>query len=110
MARKAAGQVLERGGKHGHLRAAHAYGQPLRQPWGHPTTAGPGSGLRRSSRTCWRTCAEASGSPRSGWRRPARGRRSSEFASEWFEGRRRDLRESTTHAIKWRLTYVLLVL
>jgi integrase len=31
-----------------------------------------------------------------------------EFASEWFEARRREVKQSTAEAIQWRLSYVLL--
>src|SRR5688500_5258628 len=112
MARHATGQVLERRGKQGRSYALrfHAYGKRRYLTLGSDAE---GWDRRRAEEELQNVLADVR---RGVWRpqgrlkhpEPAQEPTFHEFASEWFEGRRRELMESTLGAVEWRLTYVLL--
>ena len=110
---RASGQVVERHTHHGRSYALRfrAYGRRHYLALG---SSAEGWSRERAERELRYVLADVE---RGIWRPPQRGPETSEptaeptfheFASEWFEHRRRELRSSTVEALGWRLSYVLL--
>jgi integrase len=108
MARPATGQVVERNGKAGRVYALRfrAYGRRE-----YLTLGADGWTRQRAEEELQNVLADVR---RGVWQphAPAEEPRPEptfhEFASEWFEQRRHEVRPSTVEAVQWRLSYVLL--